>query len=161
MATNNVLINNLCNWPLYIPRRTGVVVGNGAGITIPANAKRFPLLTFDEVQAQIQWDNKMFTGTDGLGNHARIQIIDEEQRRQLFGLDGVEDIKDPVLLDADAVRALLAIRGKAKFNERLNELVKTDAEKKRLVELAFSVGAEEAETWKVDALRQLSETAVL
>ena len=28
-----------------------------------------------------------------------------------------------------------------------------------LVELAFSVGAEDAESWKVDALRKLAETA--
>lgn len=161
MATNNVLINNLCGWPLYMPRRTGVAMGTGAGIVIPANATNFPLLTFDEVQAQIQWGNKMFTGTDGQGAHARIQIVNEAQRKQLFELDGVDDVAPPVLLDADAVKALLAIRGKAKFNERLAELVQTDAEKKMLVELANSVGAEDAEAWKVDALRKLADTAGL
>ena len=161
MATNNVLINNLCDWPLYMSRRTGVAVGGGASITIPASAKNFPLLTFDEVQAQIQWGNKMFTGTDGQGSHARIQIVSEEQRKKLFQLDGLEDVTPPNLLTADAVKALLAIRGKAKFNERLAELVQTDAEKKMLVELANSVGAEDAEAWKVDALRKLAETAGL
>lgn len=161
MATNNVLINNLCNWPLYMPRRTGVVYGSGSGITVPANAQNFPLLTFDEVQAQIQWGNKMFTGTDGQGSHARIQIVNDDIRKQLFQLDGVDEVAPPVLLDGDTVKALLAIRGKAKFKERLAELVQTSAEKKMLVEIAFSVGAEDAEAWKVDALRELAKTADL
>ena len=38
-------------------------------------------------------------------------------------------------------------------------MVKTDAEKRMLVELAFNVGAEDAESWKVDVLRKLAETA--
>ncbi len=40
-------------------------------------------------------------------------------------------------------------------------MVKTNAEKKMLVELAFEAGADEAESWKVDALRKLAETAGL
>ena len=38
-------------------------------------------------------------------------------------------------------------------------MVKTDAEKKMLVDLAYKVGAEDSEVWKVDALRKLAETA--
>ena len=58
-----------------------------------------------------------------------------------------------------SVKELLAIRQKGKFNERLAEMVKTDAEKKMLVDLAYKVGAEDSEVWKVDALRKLAETA--
>ena len=53
----------------------------------------------------------------------------------------------------------MAIRSKAKFNEQLEAMVKTDAEKRMLVELAFNVGAEDAESWKVDVLRKRAETA--
>ena len=110
--------------------------------------------------AQIQTGNKMFTGTDGMGNHARIQIVNDEQRKQLFGLESVET-EDPTLLNLEAVKALLAIRTKAKFNEQLQAMVKTDAEKKMLVELAKQAGSDEAEAWKVDALRELADTSTV
>lgn len=153
MATNNVLVNNLCSWPLNFRR----LAGQG-DIAIPANARNFPLLSEEEILSQIQTGNVMFTGTDGMGNHARIQIIDEEMRKKLFGLDGAE-VDAPTLLNEESVKELLSIRGKAKFNERMAAMVQTDAEKRMLVELAFKVGADEAESWKVDALRKLAETA--
>lgn len=153
MATNNVPVNNLCSWPLSFWRKAGQ-----GDIEIPANAKNYPLLSYEEVLAQIQTGNVMFVGTDGMGSHARIQIVNEEQRKELFGLNDV-DAPDPTVLNAETVKALLAIRSKTKFNEQLNSLVKTNAEKKMLVDLAFEAGAAEAESWKVDALRKLAETA--
>lgn len=156
MATNNnVLVNNLCAWPLSFWRKAGQ-----GDIEIPANARNYPLLSFEEVLAQIQTGNRMFTGTDGMGNHARIQIVDDEQRKQLFGMESVET-DAPTLLDLDAVKALLAIRTKAKFNEQLQAMVTTTAEKKMLVELAKQAGADDAESWKVDALRALADTAAV
>ena len=56
---------------------------------------------------------------------------------------------------------MLAIRTKAKFNEQLQAMVKTDAEKKMLVELAKQAGSDEAEAWKVDALRELADTSTV
>lgn len=156
MATNNnVLVNNLCAWPLSFWRKAGQ-----GDIEIPANARNYPLLSFEEVLAQIQTGNRMFTGTDGMGNHARIQIVDDEQRKQLFGMENVET-DAPTLLNLDAVKALLAIRTKAKFNEQLQAMVTTTAEKKMLVELAKQAGADDAESWKVDALRALADTAAV
>ena len=154
-ANNNVLVNNLCSWPLSFWRKAGQ-----GDIEIPANAKNYPLLSFEEVLAQIQTGNKMFTGKDGMGNHARIQIVNDEQRKHLFGLESVET-EDPTLLNLEAVKALLAIRTKAKFNEQLQAMVKTDAEKKMLVELAKQAGSDEAEAWKVDALRELADTSTV
>ena len=144
MAKNNVRVNNLCDWPLYFSRIDGV-----GSVMIPRKAKNFALLSFDEVQSQIQVDNKMFTGEDGLGSHARIQIVDEAQRRELFGLDESVPL-DPVQLDAEAVKGLLAINTKAKFQARLNELA-----------LAEEVGSDSVAAWKVDALRELASTASL
>lgn len=156
MATNNnVLVNNLCAWPLSFWRKAGQ-----GDIEIPANARNYPLLSFDEVLAQIQTGNRMFTGTDGMGNHARIQIVDDEQRKRLFGMESVET-DAPTLLDLDAVKALLNIRTKKKFNEQLQAMVTTAAEKKMLVELAKQAGADNAESWKVDALRALADTAAV
>ena len=158
MKTNNVLVNNLCSWPLSFRRMAGQ-----GDIEIPGNARNFPLLSEEEVLAQIQTGNVMFTGTDNMGSHARIQIVDEEKRKELFGLGDIET-SAPILLNEErsfeeSVKELLAIRTKTKFNEQLNAMVKTDAEKRMLVELAFNAGAENAESWKVDALRKLAETA--
>ena len=153
MKTNNVLVTNLCSWPLSFRR----LAGQG-DIEISGKARNFPLLSEEEVLAQIQTGNVMFTGTDGMGNHARIQIVDEAKRKELFGL-GDDETAAPVLLNEESVKQLLAIRTKTKFNEQLESMIKTDAEKKMLVELAFSVGAEDAESWKVDALRKLADTA--
>ena len=150
---NNVLVNNLNPWPLYFKRATGI-----GDIMIPAEAKGFPLLSMDEIKTQIQMNNVMFTGTDGMGSHARIQIIDEEQRKEAFGITGT-DVKAPVLLDASAVKELLAIRAKGKFHDRLAELVQTDAEKRMLIDLAYENGAENVEAWKIEELKALADTA--
>lgn len=153
MATNSVLVNNLCGWPLYFNRATGQ-----GSVEIPPNVKGFPLLSYEEVLAQIQIGNKMFIGTDGMGNHARIQIVDEAQRKALFGLEDVET-SAPIVVSLETVKELLAIRGKQKFHDRLAEMVKTDAEKKMLVELAYKAGAEDCEAYKLDALRKIAETS--
>lgn len=150
---NNVLVNNLCAWPLYFRR----AMGQG-DVRVPAGAKKYPVCSFDEALTQIQLGNTLFVGTDGLGGHARLQIIDDEQRKQLFGIEE-ENTVAPVVLDADSVKALLGLKSKAKFNDMLSKLVSTDAEKRMLVELAFEAGAENAETWKVDILRELAATA--
>ena len=155
MATNNVLVNNLCSWPLSFKR----LAGQG-DIYIQGNARSFPLLTEEEVTAQIQSGNPMFTGTDGMGNHARIQIVDETKRKELFNLENVE-VPAPTMLDEKSVKALLAVKTKTEFTKKLAEMVKTDAEKRMLVELAFKAGGENAENWKVEALRKLADTAAI
>ncbi len=155
MATNNVLVNNLCSWPLSFKR----LAGQG-DIYIQGNARNFPLLTEEEVTAQIQSGNPMFTGTDGMGNHARIQIVDETKRKELFNLENVE-VPAPTMLDEKSVKALLAVKTKTEFTKKLAEMVKTDAEKRMLVELAFKAGGENAENWKVEALRKLADTAAI
>ena len=103
MKTNNVLVNNLCSWPLGFRR----LAGQG-DIAIPGKARNFPLLSEEEVLAQIQTGNVMFTGTDGMGNHARIQIVDEAKRKELFGL-GDAEVSTPILLNEESVKELLEI----------------------------------------------------
>lgn len=152
-----VLVDNLCAWDLYFRR----ISGNGVGdIKIPKNAKNFPLLKYDEVLMQIQSRNIMFIGTDEAnpGSHARIKIIDDGLRKQLFGLPN-ESTEKPVVLDVDAVKSLLAIKTKAKFTAALEELVKTDAEKKMVLELAKQAGGEEYESWKISAIEKIAEPA--
>jgi hypothetical protein len=149
----SVLVDNLCSWDLYFKR----AAGNG-DIKIPANAKNFPLLKYDEVLLQIQSRNIMFIGTDdeNPGSHARIKILDDNLRKELFGIPDETAIA-PVVLDVDAVKSLLAIKNKSKFNATLAELVKTDAEKKMVVELAKAAGGDEYEAWKTAAIANIAK----
>lgn len=148
---NNVLVNNLCSWPLYFNRAEG-----HGSFMIPANAKGFPLLSMDEIKTQIQMNNPLFVGTDGMGSHARIQFVNDAERREAFGL-GEEIKQEPIILNDASIKELLAIKTKTKFKDKLNQLVHTEAEKRMLVDIAFANGAENAEAWKVDALRELAK----
>lgn len=155
--TDKVLINNLCNWPLHFKRLNGM-----GDIRVPANAKNFALLDVSEVQMQIQMGNNLFIGNGGeqQGDHARLYIVNDEQRRALLGLDTSPN-EDVTVVNAESVTALLAIRTKKEFKERLEALVKTDAEKKMVVKLAKDAGGDEVAAWKMEAISALAETAAL
>lgn len=137
--TDKVAINNLCGWALYFKRENGV-----GDIRIPANAKNFSQLDVAEVQMQIQRGNPLFVGngTSNQGDHARLFIVDDKQRKALLGY-GEESTQDAVVLNEESVKALLAIRGKEAFNARLNELVSTTAEKKMIVQIAKECGGDD------------------
>lgn len=156
--TDKVLINNLCSWNIYFKRLNGV-----GDIRIPGGAKNFAALDVAEVQMQIQMGNNLFIG-DGLernGDHARLYIVDDEQRKELLGLTVGDSNEDVTVLNEDTVTELLSIRSKEKFNERLQALVKTDAEKKMIVDIANKVGGEDVAAWKMKAINELAETAAL
>ena len=155
--TERVAINSLCSWPLYFKRANGV-----GDVCVPANAKNFNLLDVEEVRMQIQLNNKLFTGTDPNrpGEHARLLIIDEKVRNELFGLTE-EEAKDILVLNAAAVKELLAIKTKKDFHERLQALVTTDAEKKMVVQIAKESGGDDGASWKMEAINALADTATI
>lgn len=152
--TDKVLIDNLCDWPLYFKRLNGM-----GDIRVPAKVKGYAMLDFAEVQMQVQSGNKLFVGFDASrpGDHARLYISNDEQRKALFGYEDAAD-GDVVALNGKSVAQLLAIRTKKEFNDRLQALVRTDAEKKMVVQLAKEAGGEEVVAWKMDAINQLAES---
>ena len=154
--TDKVLLNNLCAWPLYFRRANGM-----GDIRVPANAKNFSMVDVAEVQMQIQLNNPLFVGNgDGRqGDHARLYIVNDEQRRALLGGDDAAD--DPTVLIAQSVKELLAINNKNKFQARLEELVKTDAEKRMVLAVAKESGGDDVAAWKMAAITALAETAAL
>ena len=88
--TDKVLIDNLCSWPLYFRRLNGV-----GDIRIPAKVTGFAMLDVAEVQMQIQSGNRMFVGNDPSrpGDHARLFIQNDAQRKALFGYaDTTDDV---------------------------------------------------------------------
>lgn len=155
--TDKVLIDNLCDWPLYFRRLNGI-----GDIRIPARAKNFSGLDVAEVQMQIQLGNKMFVGEDDtqMGNHARIYIVNDVQRKALLGIPE-ENADDAIVLNVATIRKLFSIRKKEDFHAELAALVKTDAEKKMVVALAKEAGGDDVAAWKMDAINALAKTAAL
>lgn len=151
LMTDKVAINNLCAWPLYFKRANGV-----GDITIPANAKNFMLLDVAEVQTQIQLNNPLFVGIGGnQGDHARLYIVDDEQRKELLGLEN--NPEGAIILDLESVKALLAIRRKEDFRARLAIMVKTPAEKRMIAQLAKEAGGDDVAAWKMDAINAVAD----
>lgn len=149
--TDKVAINNLCSWPLYFKRANGV-----GDVTIPANAKNFMLLDFAEVQTQIQLGNPLFIGVAGnQGDHARLFIVDDDQRKELLGIEG--DTAESLVLSVDAVRELLAVKRKDEFNKRLTAMVVTPAEKRMIAKLAKEAGGDDVAAWKMDAINAVAD----
>lgn len=148
---DRIPIDNLCNWSLYFPR----VDGKG-DIKIPANAKNFSLLTFNELQMQVQVRNMMIVGTDEMGSHARIKIVNPEHYKALFAGD-VEIVEPPKILTIDAVKELLAVPTKKNFIKEMENLVQTSAEKKMLLELAKEANIENTESWKKTEIESYTE----
>lgn len=154
--TDKVLIDNLCNWPLYFRRLNGI-----GDIRIPAKVKGYAMLDVAEVQMQIQSGNRMFVGNDPTcpGSHARLYIADESQRKALFGIE--DTVGDVLVLNAETVKQLLAIKKKDEFNARLTALVTNDAEKKMIAEIAKENGGDDVAAWKMDAINKLAESVTL
>lgn len=149
--TDKVAINNLCAWPVYFKRANGV-----GDIRVPANAKNFMLLDAAEVQTQIQLGNPLFVGIGGnQGDHARLYIVDDEQRKTLLGIDGDNNVE--VVLNLDTVKELLSIRRKDDFKARLEALVTTPAEKRMIVQLAKEAGGDDVAAWKMDAINAIAD----
>ena len=147
--TDKVLIDNLCSWPLYFRRLNGV-----GDIRIPANVTGFAMLDVAEVQMQIQSGNRMFVGNDPArpGDHARLFIQNDAQRKALFGYADTTD--DVLVLNA-------ALRKKDEFNARLAALVTNDAEKKMIAQIAKENGGDDVAAWKMDAINKLAESVTL
>ena len=155
--TDKVYINNLCAWPLYFRRSNGM-----GDIKIPAKANGFAALDVAEVQAQIQLGNNLFTGNSETnnGDHARLYIVDEGQRKALLGYEA-DGEADATVLTVDSVKKLLNIRSKEGFTEALEKLVKTPAEKRMVAQLAKDAGGDDVAAWKMEAINAISDENAL
>ena len=119
-----VTVRNLSSSILGFPRRH-----DGAGdVTIAANGQQ--RLTRNEIQAQINNGNNLFTGTDGQGSHAVIYIEDADTRRWL-GFDD-EDRSQFIFTD-DTAEELFAMPYD-KFVVKLKDYVVSPLQKRALVD---------------------------
>lgn len=149
--TDRVSIDNLRNWNLDF-RATEA----NRDISIPASVKGYKQLTVAEIDGQVKMGNLFFVGKDGLGNNADIKINDPAVVKFVFGEGTDDEVPSETLLTLDSMKELLKTSPKAKFEEGLNKLVTTEAEKKTVIELAKEAGIEEVEGYKKTAIEKIS-----
>lgn len=121
---DKIQIKNLCEWKVGFRRLDGV--GD-----IIINPNGFVKVPRGEVYSQVQSGNNMFTGTDGLGSHARIYIDDTDTRVDLE-FEDPENKRVQLVVDDNKIKELFAIKAKTAFEKAVRETVITNAEKARL-----------------------------
>ena len=74
-SNKKIALKNLTSWDLTFKR-----INTLGDVIIPPKGK--VNMPYEEVMAQIYNNNRLFTGDDGKGSHARIFIEDEEIRHE-------------------------------------------------------------------------------
>lgn len=132
MALNmdeKIAIKNLCNWDLGFRRIESV-----GDVSIPPNAT-VRTLTRSEVIAQCQSNNTLFVGTDGMGSHARIYIVDKPTRIEV-GFETEDSKETQNILSEDTMKSIYDLKTISAFKKRVKENVITHAEKSKFAEYA-------------------------
>jgi hypothetical protein len=124
-----VSVKNLCGWDVYFSRI------NSLG-DVKVAAKGLVRLSREEIQSQVYNGNKLFTGKDGSGSHARL-FIEDKQTRLLVGFDN-EDTTQKVL-DKAALVDIFKIKGKKEFESTIQANVETQAEKFAAIQYAKEI----------------------
>lgn len=140
-----IKVENLCAWPVYFARQ----IGNG-DVKIPNNG--VALLTVEEIQAQVFGGNTLFTGIDGSGTNARLFVQDAEVR-QFLDFE-TKDEQQKVMTEKE-IKAILALKTQDKFEEKIKENIKTEAEKVKLMQIAQKTKFNDHE--KIQFLEEFTE----
>ena len=87
-------------------------------------------LSRNEINAQIDNNNKLFTGTDGQGSHATV-VIEDEATRRWVGFDTEDNpqriFNDQMVLDMFAMK-------QSDYEDAVHENIQTRAEKYAFIE---------------------------
>lgn len=128
-----VTIKNLASWRVGFGRKAD---GIGDVRLAPNGVTR---LSRGEIIAQVQSDNKLFTGVDGLGSHATI-YIDDKETRVACDFESEDGSTIQSVLTKDKITELFKIRAKKKFEEEFANLVVTRAEKCAVMSMIQELG---------------------
>lgn len=119
-----ISVKNLCEWTVSFKRLD--VTGD-----VLINANTTVRLPRGEVYSQVQSGNNLFTGTDGIGSHARIYIEDKDTRVDL-DFEDAEGKNLQLIVDDNKIKELFAIKTKSAFEKAVRTSVVTNAEKAKL-----------------------------
>ena len=117
-----VTIRNIAGWNVGFSRR---VDGYGDVMISPEGSIR---LSRNEIIAQVQNGNKLFTGTDGKGSHATLVIEDIPTRVEVEFETEDGKIKQDVFSEAK-VKDLFTLKTMKSFESKFKEAIFTRAEK--------------------------------
>lgn len=116
-----VKLTNLAPWMVYFQRNNAV-----GEVTIPENG--VTTLDREEVESQFYANNRLFTGTDGHGAHARI-VVDDKSIRENFEIPDDQNV-----LTDDVMDKAFSYKQQAAFEKFISEHVVEFFEKHRLIE---------------------------
>lgn len=114
-----VSVKSLAQWPTGARRLLSV-----GDIMIPAGG--FIQLSREEIIAQVQSGNRLFTGGAFGVDHAT-WFIDDAWTRKEVGID--TDTKTQEFLDKNSVKKIFDLKTKKAFEDQIKKRIKTDAEK--------------------------------
>lgn len=115
-----IQIRNLCNWAVSFKRIDSI-----GDVLIPANTTI--RISRGEVFSQAQSNNVLFTGTDGIGSHARIYIDDRNTRVEL-DFESEDGKRTQNIISDDKIKEIFAIKTKTGFEKAIKENIVTQAE---------------------------------
>ena len=119
-----VTVRNLAGWDVTFSK-----LHDGSGDVIIV-AKGQTRLSRNEINAQIDNNNKLFTGTDGQGSHATV-VIEDEATRRWVGFDTEDNpqriFNDQMILDMFAMK-------QSDYEDAVHENIQTRAEKYAFIE---------------------------
>lgn len=121
-----VTVKNIAGWIVGFARIDSI-----GDVTITADGST--KLTRNEIIAQVQNGNKLFTGVNGDGSHATLFIDDEPTRREV-GFDSEDGATKQLVFNDNAIKQLFAVKGQQSFEKALHETIKTRAEKYAIIQ---------------------------
>lgn len=123
-----ILVKNLCNWTVGFKRIESI-----GDVSIPPKVSMH--LSRGEIIAQCQSGNKLFSGSDGMGSHARIYITDKDTRVEV-GFEQPDSKVEQKVLSEERLQYLYGLKTLAAFKKNVMEDVQSQGEKEALAEAA-------------------------
>ncbi len=130
-TNRKVSLKNLTNWNLTFKR-----INSLGDVIIPPNGK--VTMPCEEVMSQIYNNNRLFVGENGKGSHARIFIEDEEIRLEAE-FESKDNKKSQEILTDEKLKEIFALKTLVSFKKNIQEKVKSQAEKSKVIEYAKTV----------------------
>ena len=101
-SNKKIALKNLTSWALTFKR-----INTLGDVIIPQKGKIN--MPYEEVMAQIYNNNRLFTGDDGKGSHARIFIEDEKIRLEAE-FENKEDNKSQEILTDEKLKGIFSLK---------------------------------------------------
>ena len=121
-------VKNLCPWNVSWEN-----INSPGDEFIKAN--NFAYINNAEIEVQVQNGNVFFTGTDGIGSHARV-YIENPELRELLSFDNKEEGRKQFILDDARCKEILEYKTFSTFKKHVLDSVVTNQEKVKIINYA-------------------------